>query len=282
MELGFSDKKGDFNYLVKGNFTFARNVINRIDEEGKRYDWQRRTGKRIGQHFGLTDNGLYAREDFELTSNGDLVLEGGFPVLRKELPIPSYGVVYPGDIKYKDLNGDGLVDSYDEGAIGMGTVPEFIYGITLGGGWKGLDINMLIQGGGNADMYFREDAAWEFSQLGKVMRHHLGRYNPDDPSTWANATYPRLHPSENTNNHRKSSYWLYSRNYVRLKNVEIGYNLPKAMLSRVKINGVRFFANGNNLLTWDKMLGWDPESNSEIGSAYPQLRTWNLGVKVTL
>ncbi|WP_295120787.1 TonB-dependent receptor [uncultured Chitinophaga sp.] len=282
MELGFTDKKGPFGYFIKGNFTYARNVIERIDEEGKRYDWQKREGKRIGQHFGLTDVGLYGLNDFELDGNGGLVLEGGFPVLKKDIPIPTYGVVYPGDIRYADRNKDGLVDSYDEGAIGKGSVPEYIYGITVGGSYKGFDMNFLIQGAGGADMYFQQDAVWEFSQLGKVMEHHLGRYNPDDPSSWDKATYPRLHPTENTNNHRKSTYWLYARNYVRLKNVEIGYNLPKSLLSQIKITSARFFANGNNLITWDKMMNWDPESSSEIGASYPQLRTWNLGVKVTL
>lgn len=282
MELGFNDSKGAFTYFIKGNFTYARNVIQRIDEEGKRYDWQKREGKQIGQHFGLKDQGLYSLNDFELDGNGQLKLEGGFPILKKDIAIPSYGVVYPGDIRYVDRNGDGLIDSYDEGAIGKGTVPEYVYGITLGGSYKGFDINVLIQGAGGADMYFREDAVWEFNQLGKVMRHHLGRYNPDDPASWDNATYPRLHPTENTNNHRKSSYWLYTRNYVRLKNVEVGYNLPKAMLQQIRMSSARFFVNGNNLLTWDKMMNWDPESSSETGSSYPQLRTWNLGVKVTL
>lgn len=282
MELGFSDEKGPFSYFIKGNFTYAKNVIQRIDEEGKRYDWQKREGKQIGQHFGLTDMGLYSLNDFELEGNGQLKLEGGFPILKKGVAIPSYGVVYPGDIRYADLNGDGLVDSYDEGAIGRSTVPEYIYGITIGGSYKGFDVNVLFQGAGAADMYFKEDAVWEFSQLGKVMKHHLGRYNPDDPASWDNATYPLLHPAENTNNHRKSTYWLYTRNYLRLKNVEIGYNLPKSALSSVRISSARFFVNGNNLITWDKMMNWDPESASEIGNSYPQLRTWNVGLKVTL
>ncbi|MBO9152216.1 SusC/RagA family TonB-linked outer membrane protein [Chitinophaga sp. GCM10012297] len=282
MELGYNDKIGAVKYFIKGNFTFARNVIEKIDEEGKRYDWQKIEGKQIGQHFGLTAVGLYSNNDFEKDGNGDLLLEGGFPVLRKEVPIPSFGVVYPGDIRYKDLNGDGLIDSYDVGAIGKGRVPEYIYGITVGASYRSFDINVLFQGAGGADMYFQQDAVWEFNQLGKVMKHHLGRYNPDDPSSWENATYPRLHPTENTNNHRKSTYWLYSRNYVRLKNLEVGYNMSKALLSRVKIQSVRVFVNGTNLITWDKMLNWDPESASETGNSYPQLRTWNFGVRVTL
>jgi TonB-linked SusC/RagA family outer membrane protein len=282
MELGFNDRAGAFDYFIKGNFTYAHNVIERIDEEGKKYDWQKREGKQIGQHFGLTALGLYAVEDFETAPDGQLKLEGGFPVLKAKMPIPSFGVVYPGDIKYKDLNGDGLIDSYDEGNIGQGSVPQYIYGITVGGAYKGIDVNVLFQGAGGADMYFKEDAVWEFNQLGKVMKHHLGRYNPADPSTWANATYPRLHPTENTNNHRKSTYWLYTRNYVRLKNVEIGYSLSKPFLSRLRMSSVRVFVNGTNLITWDNMMNWDPESSSENGNSYPQLRTWNLGVKVTL
>lgn len=281
-EVSYNDKIGAFTYFIKGNFTFARNVIERIDEEGKRYDWQRIEGKQIGQHFGLTDMGLYSRNDFEQDGNGELLLEGGFPVLKKDVAIPSFGVVYPGDIRYKDLNGDGIIDSYDVGAIGKGKVPQHIYGISFGGSYRNVDVSILLQGAGGADMYFKEDAVWEFFALGKVMQHHLGRYNPDDPSSWDNATYPRLHPSENTNNHRKSTYWLYSRNYIRLKNVEVGYNLSKVMLSKIKISSARIFANGTNLLTFDDMLNWDPESGSETGNSYPQFRTWNFGIRVSL
>lgn len=281
-EVGFNDKIGTFNYYVKGNFTYARNIIEKIDEEGKRYDWQKIEGKAIGQHFGLTDIGLYSMNDFELDANGHLMLEGGFPILKKGMPIPSFGVVYPGDIKYKDLNGDGIIDSYDNGAIGRAKVPEYIYGISFGGSYKNFDISVLFQGAGGADMYFKEDAVWEFFAVGKVMEHHLGRYNPNDPSSWENATYPRLHPSENTNNHQKNTRWLFSRNYIRLKNMEIGYSLPKSALSRTKISSARLFVNGTNLLTFDKMLNWDPESGSEVGSSYPQLRTWNIGARLAL
>lgn len=281
MELGFADKKGDFNYFIKGNYTYAHNVINKIDEEGKKYDWQKIEGKAIGQHFGLTDIGLYSFDDFERDANGNLVVDAGFPVLKKGIPIPTFGVVRPGDAKYKDLNGDGFIDSYDIGAIGKGSVPQFSYGFYLGGSYKNLDLTALVQGAGGADIYFKEDAVWEFFALGKVMQEHLGRFNPDDPSTWANATYPRLHPGENTNNHQKTTRWLFSRNYTRLKNVEVGYRLPQRLLSRIKISGTRLFVNGTNLLTFDKMHNWDPESGSEVGNDYPQMRTWNVGINVT-
>ncbi|MFZ5430156.1 MAG: SusC/RagA family TonB-linked outer membrane protein [Bacteroidota bacterium] len=280
LEIGYNGKAGDLGYNIRGNVTFARNQIIRLDEEGKKYEWQKREGKRIGQHFGLTDIGLYQREDFVTDALGALLLEGGYPVLKDGIPIPSFGVVYPGDARYADLNNDGLIDSYDMGNIGYGTVPEYTYGINLGANYKGFDLSVLFQGAGNADFYFKEDAVWEFNAMGKVMKQHLGRYNPEDPSTWKTATYPLLHPAENPNNHQKTTRWLFSRNYLRLKNVEIGYTIPSKLTNRVGISSSRLFVSGNNLLTFDKMMNWDPESGSENGNQYPQLRLWNFGISV--
>jgi TonB-linked SusC/RagA family outer membrane protein len=281
MEIGYKGKAGSLDYFVKGNITFAHNKIIRMDEEGKKYDWQKSEGKRIGQHFGLTDIGLYQREDFLMDQAGELQLEGGYPVLKPGIPLPSFGVVYPGDCKYADLNGDGLIDSYDVGNIGHGTVPEYTYGINLGVSWKNFDLSVLFQGAGNADFYFKEDAVWEFNQMGKVMTQHLGRYNPQDPSSWETATYPLLHPAENPNNHQKTTRWLFSRNYLRLKNAELGYTMPKSLTQKVGISSSRIFVSGNNLITWDRMMNWDPESGSENGSQYPQLRLWSFGIRLT-
>ncbi|MBO9591333.1 MAG: TonB-dependent receptor [Niabella sp.] len=280
VELGYNSNGKNINYFVKGNFTFARNKIYRIDEEGKKYDWQKKEGKRIGQHFGLTDIGLFQREDFLMNDNGDLILIGGYPSLKPGIPVPSFGVVYPGDARYADLNGDGIIDSYDIGAIGHGTVPEYVYGVNMGISWKNLDLSILFQGAGNAEFYFKEDAVWEFFAQGKVMQQHLGRYRNDDPSTWTTATYPLLHPAENTNNMQKTTRWLFTRDYLRLKNAELGFTFPRQVLNRIHLTGLRVFVSGNNLITWDKMMNWDPESGSETGNQYPQLRLWNFGISV--
>lgn len=281
-ELGYSDHIGKVNYFVKGNFTYAHNIINKISEEGKKYEWQKIEGKPIGQHFGLTDIGLYQKSDFVQDAAGNLVLTGGFPTLKQGIPVPSFGVVYPGDCKYKDLNNDGIIDNYDIGAIGKSGVPEYIYGVTLGGSFKNFDANVLFQGAGGFSRDFVDDAIWEFNAGGKVMTQHLGRYNPSDPATWTTATYPLLHSASNTNNQQSTTRWLFPGNYLRVKNVEIGYTVPKEALSRFKITAVRVFANGTNLFTWDKLMNWDPETTSSNGNGYPQLRTWNFGVKVTL
>ena len=281
LEFMLNNNFKSLNYYLKTNFTFARNHILKIDEEGKKYEWQKAVNRPIGQHFGLTDIGLYSIDDFRKDPGGDLLLENGYPVLKQGIPVPAYGVVYPGDCKYKDLNGDGIIDDYDAGAIGRSAIPEYSYGITLGAERKNFDVSILIQGAGGAQMYFQQDAVWEFYALGKVMERHLDRYNPEDPTTWNNATYPRLHSEYNPNNHQKTTRWLFSRNYLRIKNVEIGYSLGKKVLSKMNISKLRFFVNGTNLFTFDRMMDWDPETNSEQGNQYPQLRSWNLGIYAT-
>lgn len=282
LELSYNGKiSEDFNYFIKGNFTLAKNKIMRIDEEGKKYEWQKMEGKRIGQHFGYTDIGLFQVSDFEQDTSGELLLIGGFPVLKEGVPIQTMGVVYPGDARYADLNNDGIINSYDIGNIGKSSIPEFNYGLTLGGNYKGFDVNILLQGAGGAHTYFNEDAIWEFFAQGKVMEHHLGRYNPEDPSTWETATYPRLHATDSENNHQKSTRWLFERDYLRLKNVEIGYSLPSSVLNVIGVSRIRTFVNGTNLLTFDNLMNWDPESSNSTGSMYPQLRNWNCGINIT-
>jgi TonB-linked SusC/RagA family outer membrane protein len=284
VELSYDGRIGGFQYYAKGNFTFARNRYTAINEENVVYEWQSRKGRPIGQLFGLTDIGLYQLEDFQTDAQGNLVMVDNYPALREGLPIPQYGPVWPGDCRYQDLNGDGVVDKYDQGAIGKSKIPEYTYGVTLGGEWKGLDFNVLFQGAGGANMFLREFAMWEFysssGDNGKVMRHHLGRYNPEDSATWSTATYPRLHYGLNTNNHQSTTRWMFDRSYLRLKNVEVGYTLPQKWLGKINVASCRVFASGTNIFTWDHMMDWDPESSSETGSAYPQIRSWSFGVNI--
>ena len=285
LELSYHGTLDKVNYSVKGNYTFARNKYLKIDEENVIYDWQSKKGKPIGQIFGLQDLGLYQMSDFVLDGKGGLLLTDGFPVLKDGLPVPSYGPVYPGDCKYRDLNGDQVIDQYDIGDIGKSRVPEYSFGLTLGAEYKGFDCNILFQGAGGANMPLSQFAVWEFytssGSTGKVMDIHMGRYNQDDPSTWETATYPRLHYGGNNNNHQSSTRWLFDRSYIRLKNVEFGYTLPKALTSKLNLSTIRVYASGTNLICWDNMMNWDPETSSETGSSYPQLRRWSLGFNVT-
>ena len=285
IELGYNGKWNKLKYFVKGNFSYAKNKYKKIDEDNVVYEWQSKLGHPIGQNFGLTDIGLYQVDDFLLNSDGSLLLQEGYPILKDGLPVPSYGAVWPGDCRYADLNEDGVINNYDVSAIGKSKVPEYTYGFSLGGSYKGFDLNILFQGAGGADLMLSENAVWEFYTTkggnGKVMKHHLGRYIPDDPSTWTTATYPRLHSGTNANNHQSTTRWLYSRNYLRLKNMELGYSLPKPVLQSLHLSACRFYVAGNNILTFSNILSWDPETSSATGSAYPQMRTWNVGINVT-
>ncbi|HMR20320.1 MAG TPA: TonB-dependent receptor, partial [Sphingobacterium sp.] len=259
-ELIHRNKTGAVNYFFKANGSFARNKILFMDEVEWEYPYQSRTGQSIGQIFGLTAIGFFQNED------------------EIENSARQFGTVIPGDIKYKDLNGDGIIDANDEGPIGKSRVPEILYGIAGGVNWKNLDFSIMFQGAANYNVMFEKEAAWEFYNGAKVMVEHLNRWTPATAQT---ATYPVLHNGQNANNHRASSFFMKDASYIRLKNVEIGYTFKSVKLTKQKgLSAVRIFANGLNLYTWDKMGNqyFDPEAPSGQGFFYPQLKVFNVGL----
>lgn len=261
LELNHHNRIGNVTYAVRANGSFARNKVLFKDEVSYPYDYLRSTGQQIGQLFGFTAIGFF--NDKEEIQNSPR----------------QFGNLIPGDIKYKDMNGDGVIDNNDKGPIGKSTVPEFLYGISANAGWKNFDISVLFQGAGNYSVRFSHEGAWEFYNGAKVMEQHLGRWTPE---TAATATYPALHYGQNTNNHQEgSSFFMKDATYLRLKNVEIGYTFKKLGIGKgTKISSVRVYANGLNLYTWDKMGNgsFDPEAPSGKGFFYPQLRVVNFGV----
>ncbi len=151
----------------------------------------------------------------------------------------------------------------------------------MGLNYKSFDFSVLFQGAFGAYTVLQNFAAYEFYSNGKVSERHLGRWTP---ATAATATFPALHASDNTNNHVYSDFWMKRADYVRLKNFEIGYRLPKSWTDRVKIQGVRFYVNGQNLWTWMKDMKdfqFDPEAPSGDGTFYPQQKIYNFGATVT-
>ena len=231
------------------------------DEAEQKYEYQSITGQRIFQPFGLVFDGFY-KDAADIAKS----------------PVSKFGPVQPGDMKYRDVNGDGLVDAFDRVPIGHPTVPEWIIGASAGVSFKGLDLSVLFQGSRNSTVYLQQEAAWEFFNGGKVLDHHLGRWTP---ATADMATYPVLHTAENTNNHTQTSdFWQKSGNYIRLKNAEIGYTLPKAWVNKIKIKSARFYLTGLNLITWDKVKTFDPEAPSGRGWFYPQQKIFNAGVNI--
>ncbi|WP_160713852.1 TonB-dependent receptor [Chitinophaga solisilvae] len=259
-EASYSSNIGkNFTWMIRGNMQYNRNRIEEMDEPTPKYPYLAQTGQRVGQNFGLIAEGFFRNQE----------------EIDKSPKQTFVSVVRPGDIKYKDVNNDGVVDVFDQVPIGYAAIPEIQYGITLSCNYKNFDFSMLIQGAANSSVYLSGWGIFEFYQLGTAMKYHLDRWTPETAGT---ATWPRLSTSFNANNHRISTMMLKSGDYVRLKNLEIGYSLPQQVLKRVGLSNLRVFANGQNLLTWDKLKVTDPEyASGGIRSTYPQQLVYNFG-----
>lgn len=266
VELTHNNRIGRVNYFVKPNFTFARNNIVYQDEVARKYPWMRRTGHPVGTKFGLLYDGFFRDAD-DVDNN----------------PRQNFSNYGPGDIKYVKLTPDDdydyIQESFDETAIGYSRTPEIMYGATMGADYRGFDLSILLQGAAHADVRLDNEAVYEFFQEGKVKPFHLGRWTPE---TAATATYPRLHYSTHGNNHRSSSFWIKSADYLRIKNAEVGYTLPKNLISVAGFSYFRLYANGMNLYTWDKLKEYqvDPEIGDGNGAMYPIQKIWNFGLDV--
>jgi len=208
-------------------------------------------------------------------------------------PRQQFGVVQPGDIKYKDVNGDGIVDGGDRVAIGATRRPNLIYGVGASLNWKGFDFNFHFQGAGKSTFPIYGKTVFAFSEndWGNVMKgiledrwidagtaEQLGIQANENP----NASYPRLSYGGSNNNQQGSTFWLRDGRYLRLKNMDIGYTLPKEVTSRYRMTDVRIFIAGSNLLTWSKFKLWDPESTQPRGEEYPLTRSITVGLSANL
>ena len=205
----------------------------------------------------------------------------------------AWGKVQPGDIKYKDVNGDGVVNDGDKVAIGATTKPNLIYGFGVSAQWKGVDFNAHFQGAGKSSFFINGPTVYAFSgsQWGNVLTN-LVKNRYVDAETAAtlgipanenpNASYPRLSYGGNDNNYRASTFWLRDGSYLRLKTLEVGYTLPKSIVNKIRFNKIRVFFIGTNLLTFAKFKEWDPEMGSTNGEKYPLAKTFTLGLTVNI
>lgn len=253
MEISYSGKINRVNYYAKGIATFARNKVNKIGEDALAYPWMTRIGRPIEQRYGLIAEGFYnTREEINA------------------LPSRYSNNLKLGDLKYKDVNGDGIIDSYDEVPIGSGTnMPEWDFGLTLGAKWNGFDFEIFFQGAVGGDIYMNGAGYWEFTNSGSVLEHHLGRWTPETMNT---ATYPSLSPRTSEQNHRLSTFWLKKRDYLRLKNIQLGYTVPANITNKVSIKNLRFYVSATNLHTFSHSNIYDPESDDGDNTKYPLMR----------
>ena len=278
--FALKQKIGNVDLTVRGNITYSKNEILQYDEENTIYSYKLNEGHRINQAMGYVAMGLF--KDYDDIRNS---AKQEFTYSKGTLNGQVFNVA-PGDIKYKDINGDGIIDSNDKVAIGATTKPNLTYGFGISARWKGLDANVHFQGVGKSTYFINGSTVFMFSGgdgWGNVLqdmadsnRWILGEN--EDP----NAEYPRLTYGQNPNNEQTSSYWLRNGSYLRLKTLDIGYTLPTALVNKAHLNKVRFFFVGTNLLTFSKFKLWDPEMGSSDGKKYPLSKTFSLGVSINL
>lgn len=265
---------GEVNLTVRSNITYSRNEILERDEENNVYPYQMEKGYRVDQARGLIALGLF--KDYDDIRNS---------------PVQTFGSYQPGDIKYKDVNGDGVINDGDRVVIGSTRRPNMIYGVGTSARWKGLDVNVHFQGAGKSSFFTYGKTVYAFSEgeWGTVLKDLMGPNRwisseiSGDPSTEdPNASYPRLSFGGNANNYRESTFWLRNGAYLRLKTVDIGYTVPKQIVNKLHCNNLRIFVVGTNLLTWSPFKLWDPEMGSPRGEDYPLTKSITLGLNINL
>ena len=270
----YKDHVGEINWTVRGNITYSKNTILERDKENNVYAYQYGKGYRVNQQRGLIALGLF--RDYDDIRNS---------------PKQSWGTVQPGDIKYKDVNGDGIVDDGDRVAIGATDTPSLIYGLGASVSWRGFDLNLHFQGAGKYTFLINSGAvnAFRDGRWGNILQGITdNRWISSDISGTKetenpNAPYPRLSYGYNLNNQQSSSFWLRNGRFLRLKNLDIGYTLPKPMVNTIHLESVRIYISGQNLITWSSFKLWDPElDSSKRGQIYPITRSFTAGIQISL
>lgn len=264
----------DFIVSARGSFTYAKNTIIEYDEpEDLKATTRARTGQPMNQHFGLIADGLFTDDDFIDIQRG---------ILKPEIPVHTFGRVQPGDIKYKDLNDDSIIDSFDESPIGKPHVPEIIYGFGFNMKYKNVDFGVFFQGTGNFTNMLHGATLIPGSGgggTGNVYSNVDNRWTPENPRQ--DVFWPRLSNIESQNNMRYSTWWIRDASYLRLKNLEMGYTLPQNWVRSASIKNMRLFVRGSNLLTFAKFKMWDPEIGSQNGLKYPLQKITSCGLEIT-
>lgn len=278
--LTLNQKIGEVNLSARGNFTFARNEIIEFDQVPQLYPWLEKKGTRLKSYKLYIADGLYTFDDFIITGEGkDRTYE-----LKPDVVSGLSSGVRPGDIKYKDLNGDGKIDSMDQMEdVGDPSVPEIVYGFGFNAEWKGFYAGIFFQGAAKTSTVFGGDGTFfpfDWGEQSALRTVVVDRWTESNPSQ--NVLFPRLHSDGFTNNNVGSTWWQRDASFLRLKNIELGYNFNKKILKGLHIQALRLYLQGNNLYVWDKIKMWDPEQgNAGGGFTYPLNRTFTLGFDVT-
>lgn len=272
-ELTYADTAGDLSYWVSGNYTYAHNTIVDMDEIPSPYTYTQRTGQILDQYFGLICDGMYNTWE---------------EVADPTRPKSSWNndKLQPGDLKYRDINGDGIIDDYDKVPIGYSNFPEIVFGASFGLNWRGLDFSVLFQGATHVSIQYSRLFTRGFSEEYSAPRYLLESWSAERYEKGLPISFPRLSVGNDVNKHnyQNSTFWTRDASYLRLKNIELGYTLPSRIMQKANISSVRVFLSGNNLHTWSGMFkGVDPEASQQGDNydCYPVTSMYNIGASIT-
>ena len=254
------------NFSARGNYTFNRNKRVYDDKPSQVWPYQNTAGFANGQQRGLIAEGLFSSQE-EIDA----------------WPTQTFGAVQPGDIKYRDINGDGQVDAYDVVPIGYTSVPEINYGFGISLSWKGVDASVFFSGMAHVTRIIGGYNLYGGAATNVLVQGQI--FADVAEKSWSvtgdpNAEYPRFSTETPANNLRASTYWQKDMSFLRLKNAELGYTLPKKWTRKVKMSTVRIYLQGVNLVTFSKFKLWDPELSSSYGNVYPLTRNVSLGLNI--
>jgi TonB-linked SusC/RagA family outer membrane protein len=253
----------DFWMTSRLNFTYSHGEITENGEPNYEYPYLSHIGRSPSQTWGLVAERLF-------TDEADV---------RNSPPQFNDSEILPGDIKYVDVNNDGVIDNDDYVPVGYPTVPEIIYGFGISSGYKGFDFSFFFQGSGRSSFYINPATIAPFinnrNALTIIADNHWSYDNPDPHAFW-----PRMSVETVLNNNRQSTWWLRDGSFLRLKSLEIGYTVPNKIMERYGMSGFRLYASGSNLFNIAKFKMWDPEM-ADNGLGYPTQRIFNVGLQLT-
>lgn len=257
---------------ARGTFTYASSKFNLYEEPSyNETPWLRHTNQKLSQQWGLIAERLFVSEE-EIRNS----------------PKQMFGEYQAGDIKYRDINNDGLIDDRDKVPIGYPTTPEINYGFGFSTGYKNFDFSIFFQGSALSSFWLNDYSQITDAQsiapfiqnngggqlLKAIADSHWSESNPNLYAFW-----PRLSYTENKNNAQKSTWWMRDGSFTRLKSLEIGYSLPKNLVQKIKMENLRIYLSGSNLLCFSKFKLWDPEMGAG-GMGYPIQRVFNIGINL--
>jgi TonB-linked SusC/RagA family outer membrane protein len=264
--VNWRSKIKDFTYSLGANIAYAKNKIMNSEEGYKPYDYMKAEGQPIGRYYGLTADGFYQQTDFDNDGN-----------LKSGIPVSAFiDKVQAGDVKYKDMNNDGKINEYDYSYQLNPSTPEIFYGFNLKAEYKDFGIACYFQGIAKATTSTTLSSIyWPLYGNDKNISNHY--YNDHWTVYTPNAKYPRLTTLTNANNFRGSTLWTEKADYLKLRNLELYYSIPKNVIAKLRMSECKVIFRGTNLFSIDHVDIMDPEF---ISMGYPSLRSYSIGFNV--